>query len=62
MLEILIEKKMLFPLILFVAVYAAIEISYYRGHAAGTTEEKEKREEITCRDLNLLTEAGFLRA
>ena len=39
MLEILIEKKMLFPLILFVAVYAA-----------GTAEEKEKREKITCRE------------
>ena len=46
MLEILIEKKMLFPLILFVAVYAAIEISFYRGHAAGTAEEKEKQEKI----------------
>ena len=43
MLEILIEKKLLFPLILFVAVYATIEISYYRGHAAGTAEEKENR-------------------
>lgn len=46
MLEILIEKKLLFPLILFVAVYAAIEISYYRGHAAGTTEEKERQEKV----------------
>ena len=62
MLEILIEKKLLFPLILFVAVYAAIEISYYRGHAAGTAEEKERQEKMTCRDLNLHTEAGFLRA
>ena len=62
MLEILIEKKLLFPLILFVAVYAAIEISYFRGHAAGTTEEKERQEKITCRDLNLLITAGFLRA
>ena len=62
MLEILIEKKMLFPLILFVAVFAAIEISYYRGHAAGTVEEKEKQGKITCRDLNLLITAGFLRA
>lgn len=50
MLEILMEKKLLFPLILFVAVYAAIEISYYRGHAAGTAEEKEKQEKMTCRD------------
>ena len=62
MLEILIEKKMLFPLILFVAVYAAIEISFYRGHAAGTAEEKEKQEKITCRDLNLPITAGFSRA
>ena len=62
MLEILIEKKLLFPLILFVAVYAAIEISYYRGHAAGIAEEKEKQEKMICRDLNLLTEAGFSRA
>lgn len=46
MLEILIEKKMLFPLILFVAVYAAIEISFYRGHAAGTAEEKQKTEKL----------------
>lgn len=46
MLEILIEKKLLFPLILFVAVYAAIEISYYRGYAAGTAEEKEKQEKV----------------
>lgn len=46
MLEILIEKKLLFPLILFVAVYAAIEISYYRGHAAGTAEEKERQEKV----------------
>lgn len=62
MLEILIEKKMLFPLILFVAVYAAIEISYYCGNAVGTAEEKEKQEKMTCRDLNLHTEAGFSRA
>ena len=62
MLEILIGKKLLFPLILFVAVYAAIEISYYRGHAAGIAEEKEKQEKMICRDLNLLTEAGFSRA
>ena len=62
MLEILIEKKLLFPLILFVAVYAALEFQYYRGHAAGTAEEKEKQEKITCRVLNLLITAGFSRA
>ena len=50
MLEILMEKKLLFPLILFVAVYAALEFQYHRGYAAGTAEEKEKREKITCRD------------
>ena len=62
MLEILIEKKLLFPLILFVAVYAAIEISYYRGHAAGTAEEKERQEKMICLDLNLLIGAVFSRA
>ena len=62
MLSLLLDRRLLMPLIIFVVVFAALEFQYHRGYAAGTAEEKEKQEKMICRDLNLLTEAGFLRA
>lgn len=46
MLSLLLDKRLLMPLIIFAVVFAALEFQYYRGHAAGTAEEKQKTEKL----------------
>lgn len=46
MLSLLLDKRLLMPLIIFIIVFAAIEISFYRGHAAGTAKEKERQGKV----------------
>lgn len=46
MLSLLLDRRLLMPLIIFIIVFASLEFQYYRGHAAGTAEEKQKTEKL----------------
>ena len=46
MLSLLLDKRLLMPLIIFIIVFAALEFQYHRGYAAGTAEEKQKTEKL----------------
>lgn len=46
MLSLLLDKRLLMPLIIFVVVFAALEFNYYRGFNAGSAEEKQKTEKL----------------
>lgn len=46
MLNFLLSKNMLLPIINIFVVIAALTFNYYRGYAAGTSEEKERQEKV----------------